>query len=590
MEDFVFGTLATDDQRLAYQRARRGGVTHDFLRTPYAPRPGQPVQVELLLGPGQPFDRAWVYWSIDGADPAGSAGQAVHGQAAAMEKADVEWDMLEWGYIQRYRAILPAQPEGALVRYNLSAGARDGSEAQADGGKVFAYYVTNLGLPEWARQAVIYQIMPDRFCPGTGKTWKTPPNPAGFYGGTLRGIAEKLDYIAGLGANVLWLTPIFPSPSHHGYDATDLFSIEPRLGTKEDLRLLLDAAHQRGIRLLLDLVPNHLSSLHWSFQEAISDRHSPRAEWYSFRHWPDDYETFFGVKDLPQLNLRNPGARQHMLDAAAYWLEFGVDGYRVDYAVGPAPDFWADLRRVCTAVKPDCWTFGEVVEPSVSQRNFYGLLNGALDFMLLEALRKTFAFQSWSAVQFLSFLERHEAYFPPDFSRPSFLDNHDMNRFLWAVRGDRQALKLAALCQFTLSQPAVIYYGTEAGLSQERDVRQAGRGLPEESRLPMVWGDDQDGELLEFYRSLIRLRQAEDWLPAAMRQALQAGPGLLAYQQTGKGAALAVVINLTGQVQPAAIPGSWSKTLLATQAMGKLTTRGGMTQLDLPPGSGVILK
>ncbi len=590
MEDFVFGTFATEAQRNAHTHSLRSGVTHSYARTPYAPRPGQPVEVRLTLGPLQTFDRAWIYWSTDGIDPAGVGGEAVHGQALPLEVLESEWDLMEWGYLQHFRAILPPQPEGALVRYYLTAGAPDGREIQADGGKFYAYYVTDLALPDWARQAVIYQLMPDRFYPGQGKSWKSPQNPSGFYGGTLRGIIEKLDYIADLGANVIWMTPIFPSPSHHGYDATDLFSIEPRLGTKDDLRLLLDEAHARSLRVLLDFVPNHWSSLHPLFQEAVSDPHSPRVDWYTFKHWPDEYESFFGVKDLPQINLRHPDARQHFLDAVAYWLEFGVDGYRVDYAVGPTPDFWADFRRVCAAVKPDCWTFGEVVEPPDAQRHFYGGLNGALDFMLLEAMRQTFAFRRWDAAQLISFLDRHEAYFPADFSRPSFLDNHDMNRYLWAARNDLESLKIAALCQFTLSGPPVIYYGTEAGLSQERDVRQAGRGLPEESRLPMVWGDRQDGELLAFYRKLIALRRQEPALTIGARQSLASGADIVAYARQYQGRTLATVINLADETRRTTLPGKWTNILTTTHTGGKIISKELPTELELPARAGMILE
>lgn len=590
MEDFIFGTLASDALRLEHVRGLRSGITHHFNRQPYAPKPGQPVQIELSLGPAQIFDRAWVYWSIDGQEPSGSFGKVIHGQALALEKIDPTWDTLEWGYLQRYRGLLPAYPEGTVVRYYLTAGSINGQEVRSDGGKMFAYYVTNLGLPNWAREAVIYQIMPDRFYPGAGKAWRSPKSLSGFFGGTLKGITEKLGYIAELGANVIWLTPIFPSPTHHGYDATDLFSIEPRLGTKEDLKTMLDEAHGLGMRVLLDFVPNHWSSLHPLFQEAITDRQSPRVDWYLFKHWPDDYESFFGVKELPQINLRDPDARQHFLDAAAFWLEFGVDGYRLDYAVGPTPDFWADFRRTCVKVNPEAWTFGEVVEPSDSQRNFYGLLNGALDFMLLEALRQIFAFRRWEAHQFLTFLDRHEAYFPADFSRPSFLDNHDMNRFLWAVQNDLTGLKLAALCQFTLVGPPVIYYGTEVGLSQERDVRQAGRGLPEESRLPMLWGEDQNQELLAYYRQLIEIRRQESGLIHGDRQTLPTGKQVIAYTRGNGESTIAVVINLADVAQSISLPGKWHTILLSSQPGATLAPGELDSELELPAQCGVILK
>lgn len=586
MEDFIFGTLASDALRLDHVRALRAGVTHRSHRTPRDPLPGQPIELELSVGPAHPCSRAWVYWSVDGRDPEGAGGAASHGIAAPMEAAGVEWDTLLWGYVRRFRVSLPGQPAGTVLRYRLSAeGEPAGGETFADLGAYYAVYVDNDPLPGWTRDAVVYQIFVDRFFPGEGRSWLHPESPAGFYGGTLRGITQKLDYLAELGANVLWLTPIFPSPSHHGYDAVDLFDVEPRLGTKQDLRQLLDAAHTRGLRVLLDFVPNHVSSLHPSFQAALADSKSKYVNWYSFRRWPDEYESFFGVRSLPQLNLRNPAARQHLLDAAAYWLEFGVDGYRVDYAIGPSPDFWADFRRVTRAARPDCWTFGEVVEPSDSQIGFDGLLDGCLDFMLLEALRQSCAFGRWDADRLSEFLDRQEAYFPPDFSRPSFLDNHDMNRFIWAVKGDLRRLKIAALCQFTLSGPPVIYYGTEVGLSQERDVRQGQRGLPEEARLPMRWGQAQDPDLLAFYRDLVALRR--ELAPGRQpRRTLPAGEGILAYT-TGMDAMTAV--NLAEQPRSLSLSGPWNNLRLASQPDCRLNTAGGRLRLDLPPLSGAVI-
>lgn len=589
MDDFIFGTLASDELRLGHVRANRAGVTHRSARFPRDPLPGQPIQLELAVGPAHFCDRAWVYWTTDGSDPSGELGVPRQGWAASMELISVEWDTLLWGYIRRFQVVLPGLPAGTILRYRLAA-ARPAEEIFADGGAFYACYVADDPLPGWAYDAVVYQVFVDRFSPGEGRTWRQPETPAGFYGGTLRGIYEQLDYIAGLGANVLWLTPIFASPSHHGYDATDLFEIEPRLGTKEVLRLLLDGAHARGLRVLLDFVPNHVSSLHASFQSAARNPNSPHVSWYDFRRWPDDYESFFGVKELPQLNLRHPPARQHILDAARYWLEFGVDGYRLDYAIGPTPDFWADFRRVTRSVRPDCWTFGEVVEPSDTQIAFTGLLDGCLDFMLLEALRQTFAFGRWSAAGFLDFLDRHEVFFPPDFSRPCFLDNHDMNRFLWVARGDIRRLKIAALCQFTLAGPPVIYYGTEVGLSQERDVRQGQHGVPEESRLPMLWDGDQDPRLLAFYSDLAALRRQEACLRRGARRSLWAGQDSLAYARELDGRQVVTVINSAPETQRVWLDGSWTSVALASEAGCELHFEAGRLYVNLPPLSGVILK
>ncbi|HNT23784.1 MAG TPA: glycoside hydrolase family 13 protein [Anaerolineales bacterium] len=581
--DFVFGTLATDELRTNLVRTRRAGVTHLQARRPRDPLPGQPIELELTVGPAYPLEQAWVYWTNDGCDPAGSLGQAQGGQATPMQVTGVEWDTQVWGYVRHFRATLPGQADGTVLRYRISAAWGSQAEMWADGGAFYACYIADDPTPAWTRQAVVYQIFVDRFFPGQGSDWKQPDGPAGFYGGTLRGITEKLDHISELGANVLWLTPVFPSPSHHGYDATDYFEIEPRLGSKQDLQQLLAAAHSRGMRVLLDFVPNHWSWGHPSFQEAIRDSKSPYHHWYTFTHWPDQYETFFGVRDLPQINLRHAPARQHLLDAAAYWLKLGVDGYRVDYAVGPAPDFWAEFRRATRQACPDSWTFGEVVEPPDSQLNFEGGLDGCLDFGLLEAFRQGFAFGNWNAGQVGAFLARHMAYFPETFSRPSFLDNHDMNRFLWAARGDERRLRLAALCQFTLPGAPVIYYGTEVGLSQVRDVRQDGRGLPEESRLPMLWGEAQNIALLDFYKDLVAFRRRHVTLGEGSFEAMPVQDDVLAYRR----GELVVVLNLSQEKRSLTLPGGQGRLLFASQpGLGAPDLEH---RLDLPPLSGVVI-
>ena len=129
-----------------------------------------------------------------------------------------------------------------------------------------AYQVDRERVPDWLRDAVIYQVFVDRFARPVACRSPSPSTPGGFYGGTLRGVTERLDHLADLGATCIWLSPIFPSPSHHGYDATDYRSIEPRLGTEADLRELIEAAHARGLRILLDYVVNHVSSAHPAFR------------------------------------------------------------------------------------------------------------------------------------------------------------------------------------------------------------------------------------------------------------------------------------------------------------------------------------
>jgi cyclomaltodextrinase len=347
-------------------------------------------------------------------------------------------------------------------------------------------------------------VFVDRFYPGDGHPWLKPDSLRGFFGGTLWGVRDRLDYIVNLGATCLWLSPTWQSPSHHGYDVTDYTQVEPRLGGNEALHRLVEAAHARGLRVLLDMVCNHISSRHPIFQEAHANPNSTYRNWFTFDDSAIGYRSFFGTASMPQINVAYGPARQWLIDTARYWLrEFSVDGYRLDYANGPGPSFWSDFRAGCRAEKPDCFCFGEIVDQPSALLPYIGRLDGCLDFHIGEAIRKTFAYRVWTDDDFERFLARHDEFFnrEGDFIRPTFIDNHDMDRFLFAAQGDKSALRRAAAAQMRLSGPPIIYYGTEVGLSQRRSKGDS-FGL-EVSREPMLWGSAQDSELLAYYQSLI---------------------------------------------------------------------------------------
>lgn len=255
---------------------------------------------------------------------------------------------------------------------------------------------------------------------------------------------------------------------------------------------------------------------------------------------------------MPQVNTNDPNARAHLLEAVRYWLtEFDFDGFRLDYALGPSMDFWTEFGSEVKRAKPDAWIFGEAVDSPHKQLSYQGRLDGCLDFLLLQMLRDTFAFGNVPISQFDAFLKCHNAYFPADFSRPSFLDNHDMNRFLWLVKGNTRRLKLAALCQFTLAGPPIVYYGTEVGLSQERDIAWPdGRHIMEESRLPMIWDKaQQDGDLRSYYRWLIHFRREHPALVHGRRHTLHIDDEAQTYayaRQTDEETIL-VAFNLSGE-------------------------------------------
>jgi len=249
-----------------------------------------------------------------------------------------------------------------------------------------------------------------------GRKWLQSQDLAKPFGGTLRGVIEKLPYIHDLGFNAIWLSPIFTSPSHHGYDTSDYEQIEPRLGTQADFEVLVAKAHQLGIRVILDFVANHVSNQHPAFKAALQTPESPYKDWFYWDPWPH-YRCYFDVPEMPELRLTyGAPARRYLLEVAQKWLRLGIDGYRLDYASGPGLDFWVDFRRACREVNPESWLFGEVTKPADEQLSFSGGLDGTLDFLTCQALRETFAFQSWSLSRFAGYLQDSLAYFPREFS------------------------------------------------------------------------------------------------------------------------------------------------------------------------------
>jgi cyclomaltodextrinase / maltogenic alpha-amylase / neopullulanase len=566
MNEFIFGTLATTEQRLETAREEKIGVQHQHRLEPRAPRPGQSPTLLVTVELDRRIERVDCVVS----EPT----TAVY----PLHHHDSQWDLLNWSYYQVWQVDLPPQPDGTLVRYQIVAYPADGGDPMlADDGATFSYFVGNPAQPDWAREAIVYQIFPDRFYPGDGRSWHETHSLSDIYGGTLRGIIDKLDYVADLGFNAIWLNPFFPDQTHHGYHASDYFSVNPRLGTLDDLKELVSAAHERGIRLILDFVANHWGSAHDTFQAALADRTSAYYHWYKWENWPHAYATFFGVKDLPEINVQHPDVRAYLLNSVRYWLgEIGFDGLRLDYVLGPTHDFWTELRAVAKSVRPDVWIFGEAVETPVTQLSYEGRFDGCLDFLLTQAIRRTFAFGTMDVEAFATFLDLHEDFFPASFSRPSFLDNHDMNRFLWLVGNDKRKLKLAALCQFTLAGAPIVYNGTEVGLTQERGITDPNSHGMEECRQPMLWGDEQDKDLLAFYRWLIDLRRQHPALWQGARRTLHADKvtGTLAYVRHDEPEAVLVGLNASAEAQM--IEFDWPRN-------------GQSKRIELAPWSGTVI-
>ncbi|MBE0411172.1 MAG: hypothetical protein IBX69_15730, partial [Anaerolineales bacterium] len=236
MQDLIFGTLSTDELKLISHRAYHRGVQHDQRLNPLDPLPGEAVKISVLTGVAAQVDKVACYYTTDDSQPEGSRGIPENGRVILLEKAGIDWDTFNWGYLIRWEGTLPPQTEGTIVRYRIGTWSEGSQEIFANWPDVkatvenaarayfhkepfpsgflgdpttrsiFNYHVDTFQSPQWARESLIYHIFVDRFNPGNGKDWIQTSNLKDFIGGTIWGITEKLDYVQELGADTIWLS------------------------------------------------------------------------------------------------------------------------------------------------------------------------------------------------------------------------------------------------------------------------------------------------------------------------------------------------------------------------------------------------
>lgn len=383
---------------------------------------------------------------------------------------------------------------------------------------------------DWFKDGIVYQIFINRFAGyDESKDWNKPQ----FIGGDIRGIIEKLPYLEDLGVDTLWISPFYETSAYHGYHITDFFKVDPHFGSLDDLEELVEEVHDRGMKIISDFVLNHCSWKHPYFQEAQEDRNSDYCDWFYFKEWPDNYLCFLSYKELPKLNLEHEPARYHIIEAAKYWLDKGLDGYRLDHVVGPKHEFWNIFYKEIKRSFPEKVLIGEVglydvkfrELETIKVRNKYlhwlrggssdslfkeylGQLDGILDYRFFDFMRNYIANRKFYHFDKLLDwrLKLHYRKYPDDFLLPTFLDNHDWSRFLFECEGNKKKLKKAARIQFSLNQPPIIYYGTEVGMSQNKGIEKFEERGDLQARRPMEW-KNQDEELLSFYKNIIQERK-----------------------------------------------------------------------------------
>lgn len=331
-----------------------------------------------------------------------------------------------------------------------------------------------MSVPEWVKTAACYQIFPERFAVGrsdkdlgyVNTAWGVRPTPKSYYGGDLMGIREKLPYLLELGVNVLYLTPVFCSPTNHKYEITDYERVDPAFGGNEALKELIGAAHSSGIRVILDGVFNHCSCRHPFFLDALENgKRSPYYDWF---FWKEDgsYLTFGSVKTMPKLNTGNPEVIRYFSEVAVMWMRnFGADGWRLDVSDEISHRFLRHFREAVLEQNPEAIIIGEDWHRAVRYLNgdeYDGIMNYGVTKACLDLL----AFHTIDSKAFRDRIVRlyHTYSITANQKMLNLLGSHDTDRFLTRVKGDGQRFRTAAAIMFFYPGIPCVYYGDEIGM------------------------------------------------------------------------------------------------------------------------------
>jgi len=451
--------------------------------------------------------------------------------------------------------------------------------------------------PAWVRDAVFYQVFPDRLArsgrvqaPGELEPWNAAPTVHGFKGGDLYGVIEHLDRLQRLGVNALYLNPIFASAANHRYHTDDYYRVDPLLGGDEALRELLDAAHARGMRVILDGVFNHCGRGWWPFHHVLENgAQSPYRDWFylsdgvregsaAMSPFPSvgqfaemgalraagvafgaasrqvlGYEAWWDLPALPKLNLDEPHLRSVILDVAEHWIDFGIDGWRLDVAEEVSGEFWREFHQRVRAVKPDAylvaeiwhykpeWLRGDMFDAFMNYPLTLAVLGFAAQGHLDPAIELPFEYEGnlrmfdgpalWERI-----LELRAANDPAVTAvQLNLLGSHDTPRARTLCGGDLASLRLATLLQMTLPGAPCIYYGDEIGMEGGMDPA-CRAAFPAD---PAVWEQEPYG----WTADLAALRHSSGALRDAELTLLKAEGPAIAYLRHSPGEGFAIVVN-----------------------------------------------
>ena len=396
-------------------------------------------------------------------------------------------------------------------------------DAEGNGFKLpYIHEIDGCQVPSWVSNTVWYQIFPERFANGNpnltpdgARAWNAEISPErdDFFGGDLQGIIDHLDYLKDLGITGLYLCPIFEATTNHKYDTTDYFEIDRHFGDKEVFHNLVEEAHKRGIKIMLDAVFNHIGNQSVQWQDVLKNgENSVYKDWFHIQEFPvtEDklqnprqlpYHTFAFASYMPKLNTANPEVKKFLLSVATYWIEnFDIDAWRLDVANEIDHQFWKDFRKAVLAKKPDLYILGEIWHTSQSWLQgdeFHAVMN----YPLSESIKDYFLRQHKKTEQFISEINSQSMYYKQQISEVMFnlLDSHDTERILTTANGNIQHVKSALTFLYLQKGTPCIYYGTELAL----------KGGPDpDCRRVMPWDRaSEDNDMLNFMKQLIQVRK-----------------------------------------------------------------------------------
>lgn len=357
------------------------------------------------------------------------------------------------------------------------------------------FYFTSFHMPyiheadffepvEWMKNAVFYQIFPERFRRGDfskddsyiNQAWEDLPTPSSFAGGDLKGIIEKLDHIRDLGVTCLYLTPIFISPTNHKYDTIDYFEIDPQFGSKEDFKKLVEKAHSFGIRIVLDAVFNHMCHENPVFKDVREKgKESIYYDWFYIDGDKADiekinYETFAHVYNMPKLKTSNKEVQDYLIKIGKYWIEeFDVDGWRLDVSDEVSHDLWKRFRKEIKSAKADAVIIGENwhnAEAFLRGDELDSIMNYAFTNTCLDYFKGKISAQKASDKLNMILMRNRDA---ANRMMLNFLDTHDTPRFITEIGGSLDKTLAALALSVVYMGANSLYYGTEVGLEGKGD-------------------------------------------------------------------------------------------------------------------------